>query len=111
MVFDNNFTIVPSRPDNLDPPEWWNAVDLEDNIVRVPLDEDTSPLVDKDWFSPEELEERSRHSIQQAQLRQAFVSELIQNADTIPLFPPPSYFALSQPLNTQIVPASSNTFF
>ena len=70
-MFDDNFTTVPSRNENLDPPPWWNVVDLEENSVRIPLDDGDSPLIDKDWLSPEELEERSRHDIRQKQLRQA----------------------------------------
>ena len=63
VVFDDDFSTVRSIAAGTDPPPWWNVVDLEENSVRVPLDEDTTALLDKDWISPEELEERSRRNI------------------------------------------------
>ena len=44
VVFDNNFTTVCSRPEYTNPPWWWNVVDLEENILRLLLDEDTPTL-------------------------------------------------------------------
>ena len=37
------------RPAHSEPPAWWNVVDLEENSLRIPLDEGTSAqLLDKD---------------------------------------------------------------
>ena len=69
VVFDDDFSTVCSIPANADPPSWWNEIDLEENSIQIPLDENTPAILDKDWLSPEELEERSRHNIRQAQLR------------------------------------------
>ena len=71
VVFDDQFSTVASRPSDKDPPTWWNTVDLEENSLRIPLEND-SPLrfLDKDWLSPEELEIRSRENVRQTALRQ-----------------------------------------
>ena len=47
VAFDDNFTKASSRPENIYPPPWWNVVDLEVNILRIPLDEDYLPLLEK----------------------------------------------------------------
>ena len=68
-MFDDDFSTVCSIPVNTDPPSWYDEIDLEENSIQISLDENTPALLDKDWLSPEELEERSRHNIRQAQLR------------------------------------------
>ena len=75
MVFDDRFSTVPSIPSEKEPPTWWNTVDLEENSIRIPLD-DHSPLrlLDKDWLSPEELELKTRENIREKHLHQAIES-------------------------------------
>ena len=103
-MFYDNFTTVPSRNENLDSPPWWNVIDLGENSVRIPLDNGDFPLVDKDWLSTEELEERLRHDIRQKQLRQAYIIKVTEKLDSLPLLPVPPSVAPSPALSTPIVP-------
>ena len=48
---------------------------MEENTLRIPLDDNTSSFLDKDWLTPAELEERSRLTIRQAQIHRAFQPE------------------------------------
>ena len=36
VVFDDDFTTVPSISADAEPPPWWNVVDLEENSARIP---------------------------------------------------------------------------
>ena len=71
VVFDDDFSTVSSIGENDEPPSWWNELDLEENRLRIPLNENDKTQLDKDWLSPEELEERSRQEIRNRHLRQA----------------------------------------
>ena len=71
VVFDNDFSTVPSISENAEPPPWWNELDLENRSLRVPLDDDDPSFLDKDWLSADELEERSRQEVRNKQLRRA----------------------------------------
>ena len=100
MVFDDTFSTDQSIPEGSDPPPWWNVVDLEENTLRIPLDDDSSPLLDKDWLSQEELEERSRRNIRQTQLRQAF-TPTPENSNATPALPlPPTTTTSTLPPST-----------
>ena len=69
MVFSDNFSAIPSQSQQYDPPNWWNVVDLEENSLQIPLDQDSHFRLGNDWLTPTELEERSRDHIQLTQLR------------------------------------------
>ena len=66
VVFYDDFSTVPSISSDSEPPPFWNIIDLEENTIRIPLDDNTSSLLDKDWLTPAELEERSRVTIRRA---------------------------------------------
>ena len=51
VVFNDDFSTVPSRSANFEPPDWWNTVDLEDLSLRIPLDDASSNHLAKDFFS------------------------------------------------------------
>ena len=56
MVFNDTFSTVLSAGSEEDPPPWWNVVDLEENILKVPLDDDATAELKNDWLTPGELE-------------------------------------------------------
>ena len=64
VVFDDQFSTVLSHHSDKDPPTWWIEIYIEENSSMIHLD-DGLPLriLVKDWFSPDELEERSRNNI------------------------------------------------
>ena len=97
MVFDDTFSTVQSTPEGADPPPWWNVVDLEENILRIPLNDDSTLLLDKDWLSPQELEVRSRRNVRQTQLRQAFTPAPSTSNTTLSLPPPVTTAILTLP--------------
>ena len=91
VVFDNDFSTVESIPEGSDPPTWLNVVDLEENTVYIPLDDDATLFLDNDLLSPEELEEISCRNIQQTHLRQVFIPATTQLPNSTPsLALPPS---------------------
>ena len=75
VVFDDDFSTVPSLSSDSEPSPFWDTIDLEENTLRILLDDNTSSFLDKDWLTPAELEERSRLTIRQAQIRRAFQLE------------------------------------
>ena len=105
IAFNNDFSTVPSIPEDVETPPWWNELDLEENSLRIPLDQDNPVLLDKDWLSGEELEERSRRDVGDKQLRQVMtqpltntpyiVSEIIQSRV---LSPPSTESSLPSPV-------------
>ena len=80
VVFDDTFSTVPSQYRQNDPPDWWNVVDLEENILQIPLDQDSHLRLENDWLIPEKLEERSRNHIRLNQLRKSFVQVPVPTA-------------------------------
>ena len=104
VVFDDDFSTVQSIPEGNDPPPWWNEINLEENTLRIPLDDDATLLLDKDWLSPEELEERSRRNIRQTQLRQAFnPTTSLPDATLLSPLPPTT----TPPITSTLVPPAS----
>ena len=57
MVFDGNFSTVPSIASNTDHPTFWNTVDLEENALQIPLDENYIAQLDLDWLNLLESED------------------------------------------------------
>ena len=80
-VFDDNFITVLSVAYDDEPPSFWNAVDLEQNILRISLDSDSTICLGKDCLNPYKLEERTRSNIRQAQLRKLFQPDPISQED------------------------------
>ena len=74
--------------------------------MRIPLDEDAI-LLDKDWLSPEELEERSRRNIRKTQLRQPITPDPTHITDIVPA--PPRFTSSDTPSTTTITPISPVT--
>ena len=60
VVFDDDFSTISSQSESLEPLSWWNTVDLEECNLRIPLDNESTIQLAKDWIYPEELEERYR---------------------------------------------------
>ena len=42
VVFDDDFSTVPSLSSDSEPPPFWNTIDLEENTLRIPLDDNIS---------------------------------------------------------------------
>ena len=97
VVFDNELITVQSLSEEADPTPWWNVVDLEENTVYIPVDDDVTPLLDKNLISPEELEERSCRKIRQTQLRQALTPATTQIPSTAPTIALPTLYTPSLP--------------
>lgn len=55
-----------------EPPSFWNTVNIEQNILRIPLDNDSTAHLDNDWLTHIELDERSRSNFRQTQIRKSF---------------------------------------
>ena len=72
MVFDDDFSPVPSLAYDSKPHSFWNTVDLEQNVLRIALDNDSTAHLDKDWLTPAELENISRSNIRLTQIRKSF---------------------------------------
>ena len=66
VVFDDDFSTVPSLSSDSEPSPFWDTIDLEENTLRILLDDNTSSFLDKDWLTPAELRERYRLTIRQA---------------------------------------------
>ena len=72
VVFDDEFSTVPSLASDTIPPSFWNAVDLEEHSLSIPLDASSTERLSPDWLTPAELEERSRTTVRQNQIRQSY---------------------------------------
>ena len=71
VIFIDDFSTITLISADTDPLSLWNVVDLKENSMCVPLYGNSRVLLEKDWLSSEELEERSYHNIRQAQLCKA----------------------------------------
>ena len=63
IVFDDDFSTVPSLESDSEPHSFCKTVDLEQNVLRIPLENDSTAHLDKDWITPAEIEKRSRLNI------------------------------------------------
>jgi Integrase core domain. len=75
VVFDDSFSSVESIRADSDPPDFWNAVDLDAFTVRIPLDPSDSDasLLPDDWLTPHELEEKRRRLSRQGRIRDSYI--------------------------------------
>jgi Integrase core domain. len=75
VVFDDSFSTVPSIGIDDEPPSFWTAPNLESCILRIPLDADdpSMSLLQDDWLTPSELEEKRRQIHRQTQIRSSFI--------------------------------------
>ena len=48
MVFDDDFSTVTLLSLDSEPPPFWNTLNLEENTLRIPLDDIASFCFDKD---------------------------------------------------------------
>ena len=81
MVFDDDFSTVPSISYDSEPPSFWNKIDLDQNILRVPLDSDSTTCLGKDWLTPSKLEERTHSNIRQGKPHTLFQPDSIAQED------------------------------
>ena len=72
LVFDDAFTTVSSVGDDENPPRFWNEINLEACTLRIPLDSNIMVNLQDDWFTTEELEEKSRQKIRTDRVRDSF---------------------------------------
>ena len=73
VVFDDAFSTVASVAPDDAVPEFWNEVDLDAHILRVPFDStESAPPLSREWLSPDELEERHRQEIRSAEIRKTY---------------------------------------
>ena len=78
MVFDDEFSTVPSLNVDENPPEFWNDLDLLDHIHRIPLDPDSNIRLNNEWLTTAEQEERDRSDNRHTVLRQSLTPTPIQ---------------------------------
>ena len=88
VVFDDEFTTVPSLSVDEDPPTFWNDLDLLDHIHRIPLDSDSRVTLNDEWLTPVEQEERDRIQTRQTILRQSLQSSSTQVPGVTPTVMP-----------------------
>ena len=72
VVFGDRFSNVPSVASVSKPSSFWNTVDLEQNVFRIPLDNYCPACLDKYFLTPAELEEKSCSNIRQSQICKSF---------------------------------------
>ena len=72
VVFDDNFSTVSSLAENEEPPSFWNEVDLDGMIHKIPLDDSITHL-DDDRLTPTELQEKERYNLRSAEIRKTYL--------------------------------------
>ena len=57
----------------MDPPSFWNDIDLDNFVTHIPVDiTSTLPYPDDDWLTPSELEEKQRLQLRVQQIHQSY---------------------------------------
>ena len=69
VVFDDSFSTVASLQDIDESPSFWIGFDLDEFLYQIPLDKDSAILLDDDWLTPQEREERERQNVRATQIR------------------------------------------
>ena len=101
VVFDDEFSTVPSIDVNEDPPTFWNDLDLESQSQRIYLDPESPHQLHEEWLTPDELEERRRTNNRQRHVRQIFPPLTGSSTDNTTPAPIPA--------STQITPSNTPT--
>ena len=102
VVFDDTFSTVISIDEDENPPSFWNDIDLDSHIHRIPLDEDENAELRNDWLTPPELEEKSRRELRSKKIRASF------NPSTTAQIPP-NNTDISMTLSNEIPSASDSS--
>ena len=55
VVFDDDFSTVPSSSSDSESPPFWNTIDLEENTLLIPLYDNKSSFLDKVWLTSAEF--------------------------------------------------------
>ena len=84
VVFDDTFSTVPSLSESEEPPHFWNEVDLDGMIHKIPL-EDSITYLDDDWLTPTELQEKERYNLRSTEIRQTYSTAKSTNSTTSPI--------------------------
>ena len=73
VVFDDGFTTVSSHSANEELPTFWNEIELDALIHKIPSDNVNTHL-DNDWLTPPELEEKQKYDLRTSQIRKTYKS-------------------------------------
>ena len=84
VVFDDTFSTVPSLSESEEPTQFWNEVDLDGMIHKIPL-EDSITYLDDDWLTPTELQEKERYNLRSTEIRQTYSTAKSTNSTTSPI--------------------------
>ena len=102
LVFDDTFSTVLSQSQQDDPPDWWNVVDLEENILQIPLDQYSHLHPENNWLTPAELEEISRNYIRLNQLCKSF------DQGSVPTASPSAPLQIENEINVPLLSDENN---
>ena len=77
VVFDDEFTTVPSLASDEEPPLFWTQLGLDDvlfesHVHRVPIDPHVSVELEDEWLTPLEKEEKLRRQARATSVRRSF---------------------------------------
>ena len=73
VVFDDTFSTVSSQSPDDEIPDFWNDVELDEHIYRVPT-EHPPAFLENPWLTPPELEAKQRASVRTDAIRQTYSS-------------------------------------
>ena len=77
VIFDDEFSTVPSIAASEEPPPFWKELELDENFrssheFAVEIDADSGVALSTEWMSPAELEEHDRRQARLAAIRPTF---------------------------------------
>jgi hypothetical protein len=100
VVFDDHFSTVSSVEREIDPPEHWADLCLEEDSTYIPTDFSTDEggaliFLDDDWLTPDEREFKARALTRQATVRTTF--DPTPPTPTVPRVVPPTTAPITLP--------------
>jgi hypothetical protein len=104
VIFDDEFSTVPSLGSEEEPPPFWNIIDLDNHRLSVPVDppdntDSDNTLLHEEWLTPPELEERRRVTTRQGAIRDSFAADSVLDPSSAPTGLP-----ISPPTSTPVIP-------
>lgn len=109
VVFDDEFSTVPSIAPDESPPSFWNDLDLLGHVHKIPLDEHSTLELHNEWLTNDELEERNRLQARQTALRQSSTTvsaPMLPETSSIPIT---NQSVPTDPSQSHVLPPSAST--